>query len=117
MYGRAVALAVALVAAAGCSSADPAAPSAPAVTPIESAEVSITKPAFVPGAILVSRGARVTFINEDETDHTVTFADSTVTSVARFPAGSREVVMPETPGTYEYHCALHPNERGSIQVE
>lgn len=77
------------------------------------AAVSIEHFAFLPPALTVLVGTTVTWTNHDEDAHTVT-------STAFSSAGlSSEETFSQTftrPGTYEYHCALHPQMRATVVV-
>lgn len=85
--------------------------------PVLTTSVSLKSIAFAPAAIQVSPGATVTFTNMDGFNHNVTFSDATITSVPNFASGSRQVVMPTTPGTYSYRCTIHSGMTGTVKVQ
>ncbi len=103
-----VALIIALVAlGAGCSSSDdkPAA---------EGAGVVVENYAFPP--LSTEPSGQVAFRNEDDEPHTVT-ADDGSFRVASFGKGEvGTLTAPQKPGTYEYHCEVHPTMRGTLVV-
>jgi plastocyanin len=69
------------------------------------------------GPLTVSPGATVTVMNTDAADHTVT-ADSAGTFDVQAPAGKTVTfTAPTQPGTYDYHCSIHPNMHGKLIVK
>lgn len=86
-------------------------------TPVVTTSVDLQGNAFDPSAIQVSPGATVTFTNKDATNHTVTFSNSSITSVDAFSSGARTVIMPTAAGTYAYHCTIHAGMNGSVKVQ
>lgn len=75
--------------------------------------VKIANFAFNPGEITVTLGTEVTWINEDSTVHTVT--DTDLDSGEIKPGESFKYTFP-APGTYEYHCSIHPSMTGKVVV-
>jgi plastocyanin len=73
--------------------------------------------AFAPAAIVVSPGATVTWTNNDNTNHNVTFSSTSIASTTEFASGSKAVVMPTTAGTYAYTCTLHGGMNGTVKVQ
>lgn len=78
--------------------------------------VTIENFAFVPARLTVTAGASVTWINRDETPHTVVSNDKTIRSGA-LDTGDQFQYRFATPGTYSYHCSLHPQMTGTIIVQ
>jgi plastocyanin len=72
---------------------------------------------FRPSAILVAKGATVTWTNQDNIAHNVTFSDASVTSIGDFSSGSKTSVMPSAAGTYSYRCTIHPGMDGTVTVQ
>lgn len=96
----------------GCSS-DPAAVPAP-----EPDEVAIRGFAFTPSTRTVPAGTRVTWINQDNADHTATGGANTDTWDSGRLAENRTFSRTfDTPGTYPYTCAIHPEMHGIIVVQ
>jgi plastocyanin len=85
--------------------------------PVATTNVSLRNLAFSPRAIKVAPGATVQFTNNDGIAHNITFSSAAITGATNFSAGSRAVVMPVTPGTYAYHCTIHPGMAGSVVVQ
>jgi plastocyanin len=91
------------------SSATPA-PQAPA-----SGTVRIANRAFGPASLSVRVGGTVTFANADDRAHTVTADDGSFDSGVLNPGASWARRF-GTAGTYRYHCAIHPEMRGTVTV-
>ena len=85
--------------------------------PVPTTSVSLRSLAFSPRAIRVAPAATVQFTNNDGIAHNITFSSNTITGVTDFATGIRSVVMPATPGTYAYHCTIHPGMAGSVLVQ
>ena len=102
------ALAVAMFAAA---TAFPAASALAADT-----EVQIDQFAFAPQRITVKAGTTVTWINDDDSPHTVASSSKSFKSKPLDTKDKFSFTF-TTPGTYEYFCSLHPHMTGVIVVE
>jgi plastocyanin len=103
-------LAVVLVvsAVAGC---------APAASPSPVATTSVDLPKsyrFSPEVITVASGSTVTWTNNDNFTHNVTFTGEPALMMAPGEQATREFA---TAGTYAYLCSLHPNDmQGTVIV-
>jgi plastocyanin len=125
MHSRIAALSLAAsLAACGGSSGSPGTtppPTSPGVpgttTPTVTTSVTLQNLSFNPGDIQVSPAAVVTFTNNDNTAHNVTFNNGAIASVGNFNSGSRTVTMPSTAGTYTYGCTIHSGMNGSVLVK
>ncbi len=120
---------VAVVAIAGCGSSgstpEPALPSTPAASaPASAAQlvdaVSIKGFAFTPESITVSVGATVTWINDEDSLHTVT-SGTPASPSALFDSGEIDtgVEFPYTftaEGTYPFFCSRHDFMKGVVTV-
>jgi len=96
----------------------PATPtSAPAATSAPSAPmtgaVTIQNFSFSPASITVAVGGTVTWTNQDSTAHTATGQSFNTGNLNRGQSGSATF---STPGTFPYHCSIHPNMTGTISV-
>lgn len=78
--------------------------------------VAIGKFAFAPNSITVKAGQAVTFTNNDPVAHTSTSADGGWDS-GEIPAGSSYTTTLQQPGTYTYHCSIHPFMQGTVVVQ
>jgi plastocyanin len=78
--------------------------------------VEISGFAFVPPTLTVSVGTRVTWTNNDSTNHTVTSNDNLFES-GNLAKGATFSYTFEEKGTFDYHCKIHPSMTGKIIVE
>jgi plastocyanin len=109
-----------VIAAAGCASGGRGDGRAGGTSPGPVARVDIHVFQFTPRALSVSRGTTVTFTNGDDIDHTVTSGDRSHPD-GRFDdrlggTGSMATVAFSDPGTFAYHCAIHPGMDATITV-
>ena len=81
----------------------------------QTALVSISNFAFNPSITTVRVGTRVTWTNNDPTPHTVT-SDSGSFGSGTLATGQSFSLTFNTPGTFTYHCAIHPMMTGTIVV-
>jgi plastocyanin len=84
----------------------------------EAARVVIDNFAYSPREITIAAGTRVTWVNHDDSPHTVT---STARPKA-FDSGAMDTDATfdftfAAPGTYEYFCAVHPRMTGKVIVK
>lgn len=96
--------------AAGATATGQAAPQEPAT-----AEVRMKGFAFVPASISVKPGTIITWTNEDSASHTVTFTEQSWGS-DQLAKGDSYMKKFDTPGSYDYHCSIHPSMRGVVVV-
>lgn len=117
-------VALALAAVAGCGSAGSSAGAATSSSPPAGGQGSATSSAAVitikgfafktPAS--VSPGAKVGVMNMDGLDHTVT-ADSGGAFDSPAPPGRSSFTAPMKPGTYAFHCSIHPEMHGTLVVK
>ena len=71
----------------------------------------------VPGSL--SPGQQVTVVNKDSVEHTVyATADANNAFDVEVTGGaSATFTVPDTPGTYAFHCTYHPKMHGSLTVQ
>ncbi|MDF3039904.1 MAG: blue (type 1) copper domain protein [Thermomicrobiales bacterium] len=81
----------------------------------DEAAVSIANFAFQPDTLQVAVGTAVTWTNSDSTAHTVTSDTGAFDAGALAPGASFTQTF-TTPGTYTYHCQIHPFMTGTIVV-
>lgn len=79
-----------------------------------SASVSIKGYAFAPAELVVQRGATVTWTNDDDMAHTVSFADGDSGAIRHGASYSRTF---DKSGGYDYHCSIHPGMTGKVIVQ
>jgi plastocyanin len=75
--------------------------------------VAIDGAAFVPAAITVRLGDRVTWTNKDPYPHTVTGEQFDSRTIA---TGASWTYHAAQKGTFPYICALHPTMKGTLIV-
>ncbi len=78
--------------------------------------ISIQNFAFSPPSITVPALTEVTFTNNDSTAHTITADDGSFNSGSIEP-GKQYLHTFEKPGTFKYHCSIHPTMKGEVTVE
>jgi plastocyanin len=103
----------------------PTAPSVPSPTPAPSAQSAtvmiparaefLGNRAFVPGELSVAVGTTVTWTNTDSTSHTST-SDAPGWNSGIVGAGRNFSFTFQTPGTFPYHCDVHPSMVGTVVV-
>jgi plastocyanin len=73
---------------------------------------------YAPSSFTVVIGVNntVTFVNQDNTNHTVTANDGSFDSGNIVPGGSWSHAF-TTPGTYSFHCIYHTWMKGTIEVK
>ena len=112
--------AVAIIAAA-CNGSGPGAYGASASTAATTTAATATNAAtikgfsFQPEVLKVKVGAKVTWTNDDTVAHTVTADTTSFASGNLQPGGSFSFTFTR-PGTYAYHCSIHPSMHGSVVV-
>ena len=80
-----------------------------------SSRVDISDRTFVPADITVSVGDSVEWTNLDDEGHTVTATEGAFES-GLMAGGVTFSEVFDTPGTFDYVCAIHPEMRGTVTV-
>jgi YVTN family beta-propeller protein len=89
--------------------------SAPAASNPATASVNIASFSFNPKSVTVKAGQSVTFTNNDAITHTTT---SDAWDSGDIPPGSSyTLTAPSSPGTYAFHCSIHPFMTGTLIVQ
>jgi plastocyanin len=78
-------------------------------------EVSTAGRAFNPAVLEIAVGDTVTWINDDDTEHTATAFDGAFDS-GELAEGASFSFTFETPGEFEYRCLFHSEMQGTIIV-
>src|SRR5215213_2373686 len=81
----------------------------------ETMTVSIKNFAFDPPNTTVSAGTTVTWVNDDQVPHTATANDGAFDSGTLQPGQSHSFAF-DKPGTYAYHCNIHPYMTATVSV-
>jgi plastocyanin len=77
--------------------------------------VSIKDFAFDPPSTTVAPGTMVTWVNNDQVPHTATANDGAFDSGTLQPGQSYSFTF-DKPGTYAYHCNIHPYMTATVTV-
>jgi plastocyanin len=105
---------------AGCSSYQtPSAPAAPPVLTSGENSITIKNFAFDPTLMTVKTGTVVMWVNQDGATHTIvsdTGSPTTFSSDSLSTGASYKFTFTQ-PGTYTYHCSIHPSMKGTIIVQ
>jgi plastocyanin len=113
---------IALAALVGCSSTPAATAPTPAPAPATGGSgssggaqaVSIANFAFTPADLSVKVGDTVTWTNNDNVAHTVTFSSFASDQLAPGATYSHKF---DTAGSFDYKCSIHPSMLGKITVQ
>jgi plastocyanin len=104
----------------GCSSYGPSSTTVPTTTqlglPGGASTVTIQNFAFTPASITVPKGTTVTWVNEDSANHLIVSDTQGTFTSNSLPKGAKYSFKFDTPGTYPYHCSLHPSMKGTVIV-
>ena len=109
---------------ANASTAAPTSTAAPAGTTSSNSSVAQVKISetndkygFAPATLTVAKGTRVEWSNASDAPHTVTSdSGTTLASSLISPSGGTFDFTFTQPGTYTYHCTVHPYMKGTIVV-
>jgi plastocyanin len=113
--------AVGALAAAGCgggdddgggSTAAPAASSSGGGVAIKMQNI-----AFDPKDVTVKAGQKITWTNDDTTDHNVTADSGADFKSDNFGKGATFEFTPDKAGTIKYECTIHPGMTATITVQ
>lgn len=80
-------------------------------------EGAITITAFAFDDVTAAAGETIAVVNETGAPHTVTADEGDAFDSGQVAANSEgEVTVPDEPGTYEFHCEVHPSMTGTLTV-
>ena len=77
-------------------------------------QVGISGNTFLPGSLSVTAGTSVTWTNADSVNHTVTFDAGP--DCGQVSTGQSVTAQFPGPGSYAYHCNIHPSMKGTVTV-
>ena len=80
-------------------------------------DVEISGSAFNPSTITILKGASVVWANKDSAKHTIVSDSGDEFNSDPISRGGNYAHTFNTPGTYEYHCSIHPSMKGMVIVE
>jgi plastocyanin len=115
------AVAAAVTPLSGCGGGESHAGSSPkpASAPASGGTAAAVKIAgfkFAPARLTAKSGAKITVSNDDSTAHTFTANDGTSFDTGPLDPGSSQTVSVSKPGSYAYHCSIHPFMKGTLSV-
>ncbi|GAA2833557.1 cupredoxin family copper-binding protein [Kitasatospora sp. CM 4170] len=116
------------------SSPSPTSPVSPSKSPTATASPSATGTAsgsaaagqvtvtiknflFNPATFTVAPGAKITVTNQDSAGHTLTAINKEFDTGLLEQGQSATITAPSAPGSYAYHCDIHPNMTGTLVVQ
>ena len=87
-----------------------------ASAPLSARQITIENYTFKPATISVPAGTTITWKNLDDDPHTVTANDGSFNSkgLAQGDTWSHRF---DKPGTYPYHCSVHPMMQATVIVK
>jgi plastocyanin len=90
---------------------------APTTTQAAEMNIHISGFAFNPATLTVSKGATVTWINDDSATHTIVSDSGSVLSSSSLGRGDAFSHTFSEAGTFAYHCGIHRSMKGTIIVQ
>jgi plastocyanin len=113
------------LAAAGCGSSNdgssststPAASTPAAASSGGGVAIKMQNIAFDPKAVTVKVGQKITWTNDDSTDHNVTAQSGADFKSKDFGKGATFEFTPDKAGTIKYVCTIHPGMTATITVQ
>jgi plastocyanin len=72
--------------------------------------------AYHPGNISVPRGAQVTWVNDDNVEHTATEKDHAAWDTQIIHNAESKTIEFDSPGTFRYYCTIHPYMVATLTV-
>jgi plastocyanin len=109
------------VLAAGCGggSSGPSAGAVPSAGSSSgtSSSITISNFKFAPATMQVKGGTRIKVTNDDSAPHTVTADDGHSFDSGTLNQGQSTTIKAPAPGTYAYHCTVHPFMKGKLVVQ
>ena len=116
--------AVVALAAAGCGSSNSSSTSSGSSSSASTAAASggavaikMQNIAFDPKAVTVKVGQKVTWTNDDSTDHNVTANSGADFKSKDFGSGGTFSFTPTKAGTINYVCTIHPGMTATLTVQ
>jgi plastocyanin len=79
-------------------------------------EVTITAKDFSLTSVTAKPGEEVYVDNQGSSTHTVTADDGSFDTGQVAGGKQAELEAPDQPGTYAFHCSIHPNMTGTLTV-
>jgi plastocyanin len=89
--------------------------SAPSGEAVRAEKVEIVGFSYDPDPVVIQEGGKVIWINKDKEPHTAT-ADDGSFDTGPIEEGKLKSETFKEPGTYTYHCEIHPQMHGTVEV-
>lgn len=83
--------------------------------PGKKAQVTIKNRKYSPATVKVLKGGTITWVNQDQHEHTVAEEDGVFKSDEIKPGKSYKFTFDKV-GRYKYACKLHPRMKGIVEV-
>ena len=80
-------------------------------------DIDINGFAFNPSPLTIPKGATVIWTNMDSAPHTIVSDFGDELNSDSISKGKTYAHTFSTPGTYDYHCGIHPSMKGKIVVK
>lgn len=81
-------------------------------------QVTIDEHMFMPATVIVHPGEKVTWVNKDSDVHNATSDDDGKSFQTKLlDTGESASVTFARPGTFAYHCSVHPDMTGTVIVK
>jgi plastocyanin len=93
----------------------PSSAAPPTAVPVAADSVTIRNFAFVPQVVTVKAGTTVHWTNNDTEAHTATSDTGAFSSPVLQPGAGYSFTFTK-PGTYSYHCTIHPFMTAKVVV-
>jgi plastocyanin len=112
---------VTCIAVCGCTGSGPSTTTTPTQVP-GATTVNIQNFAFNPASITVPKGTTVIWVNQDTADHQIindaqgSIGEGTLFTSNSLQKGAQYPFRFDTPGTYPYHCNIHPSMKATVIV-
>jgi plastocyanin len=100
---------------AGATEGETESEPAPSGEAQKSEKVKIVEFSYEPDPVVVQAGGKVIWQNEDTAPHTAT-ADDGSFDTGTIEKGKLGSVTFKEPGTFTYHCEIHPTMHGTVEV-
>ncbi len=71
---------------------------------------------FKPDTLTITAGTTVVWVDNSDAPHTVTSDTNTFDTTSNVTEGKTFGLVFNVPGTYHYHCNIHPNMKATITV-
>ena len=80
-------------------------------------DVEISGFAFNPSTLTIPKGTSIIWTNKDSAKHTIVSDTGNEINSDSISQGETYVHTFSSPGTYSYHCGIHPSMKGKVIVE